>query len=86
MTEYMDEYISGENIYDLYGIIYHSGTLNSGHYVSFCKNLINNEWYLFDDNNVLHIPEDQIESRINDSGAYVLFYKNKKDSILTQSL
>ncbi len=36
-------------VYDLYGVIIHRGSLNRGHYYSYCKNNDNQKWYLFDD-------------------------------------
>lgn len=57
----MGRFISNENnpttsntkpsslLYDLYGVIVHRGSLNRGHYYSYCKNDHNNKWYLFDD-------------------------------------
>ena len=36
-------------IYDLYGVINHSGTLNGGHYTAQCYNEEAKEWYGFND-------------------------------------
>lgn len=64
-----------EEIYDLYGIIVHYGNPNGGHYVSYCKNIINKEWYLYDDDDVYRVTIDEINS-IN---PYMLFYKKNFD-------
>ena len=39
-------------IYDLVGVVNHSGDLNFGHYTADCKNPINNRWYTFNDSTV----------------------------------
>lgn len=79
MKDYFSDYsIICDQIYDLYGVIYHSGGLGGGHYVAYTKNLINNNWYLFDDENVLHIDDSRIKDKLNSSGAYVLFYKKRE--------
>ncbi|CAK8991898.1 Ubiquitin carboxyl-terminal hydrolase 32 (Deubiquitinating enzyme 32) (Renal carcinoma antigen NY-REN-60) (Ubiquitin thioesterase 32) (Ubiquitin-specific-processing protease 32) [Durusdinium trenchii] len=59
--------------YDLYGVVEHSGSLGSGHYVATAKNPGNGEWYLFDDKIVTKIDEANVLS----SNAYLLFYVRK---------
>ena len=54
--------------YDLFGVIYHYGSINSGHYVCVVK--YNNKWVLCDDRRVYEIEED----RVMNSNAYILFY------------
>lgn len=61
--------------FNLYGVVYHMGSLNGGHYISYTKNPINNKWYKFNDDSVFHIPDDKIEHEIMDAGSYILFYK-----------
>jgi ubiquitin C-terminal hydrolase len=62
-----------ETTYQLYGIINHEGSINNGHYYSFCRNLNNDDtnWYCFNDRNVFKINE----SNLITSKAYMLFYK-----------
>lgn len=60
-------------IYSLYAVNYHSGSLNSGHYWSSCKNLDEN-WYLFNDGNVNKINN---VTEILTKDAYILFYYRK---------
>lgn len=60
-------------LYSLYGVNYHSGGVNSGHYWSCCKNLDKN-WYLYNDGHVSKF------NNVNDmltKDAYVLFYYRK---------
>jgi ubiquitin carboxyl-terminal hydrolase 8 len=77
LSDIISSYADTSNIYDLYGVINHSGSLRGGHYVAYTQNLINNEWYLFDDQHVLHIPYDKVVSTLVTSNAYVLFYKKR---------
>jgi len=60
-------------LYDLYGVINHYGSMNFGHYTSFCKN--DNTWKQYDDSNV---SEMNNENDVVTDAAYVLFYKRKK--------
>jgi len=59
--------------YELFGIANHYGSLGFGHYTSFARNPIDNQWYEFDDSHVSRKnPNDLITS-----AAYVLFYRRK---------
>lgn len=84
MTPYTSSYTNENQYYDLYGVIYHTGGLQGGHYVAYTKNAVNDKWYLFDDSNVLHIDDNEIENKINTGGAYVLFYRKKKVRVSTE--
>ncbi len=61
-----------EIIYELFGLVMHSGTLEGGHYFVNIKNP-NNNWYNYNDTNVTKINID----KINKSYIYCLFYKLK---------
>ena len=70
--------------YDLYAITEHIGSCknirsrnNSGHYVSFCKNPINNKWYEFNDSTIKHIPDDDLKNEIITKNAYILYYEKQ---------
>ena len=67
------------NVYDLFAVCNHSGTLSRGHYTAFCKNPADGRWYNYDDSIVQSIPEDQLVT----SGAYMLFYV--RQSLLSSS-
>lgn len=41
-------------------IVSHRGDLNSGHYIAFCKNRYDNNWYKFDDRGVTIRSEEQV--------------------------
>lgn len=43
----MYEKIMNDQIYDLFAVVLHTGTLNAGHYTSLAKNKDN--WYEFND-------------------------------------
>ena len=58
------------NIYKLQGAIIHSGSYNGGHYIYI--GLVDNIWYLFNDNDV-----SELKTNINDEllNSYLLYYK-----------
>lgn len=56
-------------MYDLIGVIVHKGTMDSGHYINYCRR--NEDWFLFDDSKV-------VLARLADvlnAEAYILIYK-----------
>eukprot|EP01112_Ceratiomyxa_fruticulosa_P022691 TRINITY_DN839_c0_g1_i26.p1 TRINITY_DN839_c0_g1~~TRINITY_DN839_c0_g1_i26.p1 ORF type:complete len:831 (-),score=158.18 TRINITY_DN839_c0_g1_i26:70-2562(-) len=61
------------HLYDLIGIISHSGVLGGGHYVSYAKHKRTKKWHNFNDNYVSEIPEQEILN----VQAYVLFYHRR---------
>ena len=72
LSKYIKGYDKKSYIYDLYGIINHSGSLMGGHYWSFIKNA-NDKWYVFNDTIVKEIEVNKLIS----PNAYCLFYKKK---------
>jgi ubiquitin C-terminal hydrolase len=63
--------------YDLVGINIHQafgygGNINSGHYTSIVKNIMNNNWYLYNDAN--KIKQAYTKDFLQDKDAYLLFY------------
>lgn len=56
-------------LYELIGIISHTGSVNEGHYVAFCK-IENGEWFKFNDSMVTKI----LEKDVLKEQAYLLFY------------
>ena len=59
----------GDKKYDLYGIVNHYGSINSGHYTAIIKNS-KKEWIICDDSSVYKIEE----KRVMHANAYILFY------------
>ena len=60
--------------YDLVGVIHHIGNLNSGHYITYAKNIKTNAWYLFNDEKVRKVENT---AEIVTDTAYILFYRRK---------
>jgi ubiquitin C-terminal hydrolase len=63
--------------YDLIGINIHQGlgyrqNINFGHYTSIVKNIINNNWYLYNDSNQVRIAITK--NNLQNNNAYLLFY------------
>lgn len=63
--------------YDLFGINIHvpmgsSNNINMGHYTSIVKNIMNNNWYLYNDSKDLQMATKQ--EHLQNSNAYMLFY------------
>ncbi|OMJ82294.1 hypothetical protein SteCoe_17075 [Stentor coeruleus] len=59
--------------YQLNGMIQHMGGVNGGHYVSYCKNFKNNNWYEYDDLLTRQITEQELLEK----EAYILFYQRQ---------
>lgn len=65
-------------IYDLYGVICHEGDATGGVYSCMVQNARHpNEWNHYLDDQVTAIREDERESKIVSSDAYVLFYRRR---------
>lgn len=45
--------------------------LLGGHYIAYCQNVINGQWYEFDDQYVTEVHETVVQN----AEAYVLFYR-----------
>jgi hypothetical protein len=60
-------------VYQLYGVVNHSGSLGFGHYTANCYNSVKDAWITFNDSSVYKLEN---ESPISNE-AYVLFYKRK---------
>lgn len=41
-----------KHVYDLFSVSNHYGSLSGGHYTAFCKNVMRNKWFEFDDSSV----------------------------------
>ena len=65
--------------YDLYAVVNHSGSLNYGHYYSYCKDEDTNRWSKFNDDDVTPMPEVAHSERnaVVTPNAYLLFYIRK---------
>ncbi|KAH7511707.1 hypothetical protein FEM48_Zijuj12G0011200 [Ziziphus jujuba var. spinosa] len=65
---------SQRQLYELYALTNHYGSMGSGHYTAHIKLLDENKWYSFDDSHISPINEEDVKS----SAAYVLFYRRVK--------
>jgi ubiquitin carboxyl-terminal hydrolase 4/11/15 len=63
-------------VYDLFAVVLHTGTLNGGHYTALAKNKSSgaNEWYEFNDHQVFKLSKNEYQKKIISSHAYILFY------------
>ncbi|NXL59397.1 UBP50 hydrolase, partial [Chordeiles acutipennis] len=56
--------------YSLCAVVNHSGSLDDGHYVAFCKHSVTKNWYSCDDAQITTIPNSSVQT----DTAYLLFY------------
>ena len=80
MTQYIDPGLRGNQpgraIYDLFGIVYHRGSMEGGHYTAVATADASKAWTLFDDSRVAPMPSGDIDQR----AAYLLFYQKRADA------
>ncbi|XP_074276694.1 ubiquitin carboxyl-terminal hydrolase 5 [Silene latifolia] len=77
LTKYVaNKNVSEPQLYELYALINHYGSMGSGHYTAHIKLLDEIRWYNFDDSHIMGINEDEVKT----NAAYVLFYRRKKDN------
>lgn len=74
--EKTDDHHSIKNpVYDLVGVVNHSGGIDFGHYTAECKNPLNGKWYNFNDSSVHEI---RMKGDFESSSPYVLFYAKRE--------
>lgn len=66
-----------EHIYDLYGVVNHSGSLGGGHYTSMCFNEVEEKWFNFNDSFVTEVKPPDVDKDLITPRAYVLFYMRR---------
>lgn len=72
-----------ELMYDLVGVLIHSGSAAFGHYYAFLKNWTDNKWYKFNDEHVSEVTEEEVlsqqwsgwQGRSSSSSPYMLVYR-----------
>ncbi|XP_071486831.1 ubiquitin carboxyl-terminal hydrolase 32-like [Diadema antillarum] len=69
LHETYTEDVDDNQMYDLYGVVSHTGILGGGHYVSYAVNP-NKKWYCYNDSSVKEVKEE-----IDMDNAYMLFYE-----------
>lgn len=64
LSPYLDPEISSSNadsyIYDLHGVLVHTGDISTGHYYTMIKPSIEDQWYRFDDDKVWRVTKNQV--------------------------
>ncbi|KAL4474713.1 hypothetical protein ABPG72_002306 [Tetrahymena utriculariae] len=73
----MTKYVLGSNgkpqIYDLFAVSQHYGSMGGGHYTACAQNFLNKRWYNFNDS---HVSQSSAEQAVC-GAAYVLFYRRR---------
>jgi ubiquitin C-terminal hydrolase len=77
LSGYVCSYNKKKYIYDLYAVCHHAGKTQGGHYYAYIKTY-NGLWYLFNDNVVVSIPNEEIEKQLITPSAYCLFYRRRR--------
>ena len=75
MSNYNINYENKSSLYRLTGISIQTGGLNGGHYYAACKNIRDNNWYIYDDGNVSQCSLE----RVFNENPYCLFYERIKE-------
>ena len=71
-------YKNGVTVYQLYAVICHLGPSSmSGHFVAYCRNRMDNKWYLYNDGFVTPCTKKQ---QYQDGMLYILFYRDLGDN------
>ncbi|KAF1765168.1 hypothetical protein GCK72_005120 [Caenorhabditis remanei] len=75
---------SGDNVYELFSVMVHSGNAAGGHYFAYIKNLDQDRWYVFNDTRVDFASTSEIEKSFgghpsgwnqSNTNAYMLMYR-----------
>lgn len=61
-------------------MVYHTGSMNFGHYTAKCFNHKKNKWYEYNDSSVTEI--ENLKELVN-TNAYLLFYRRKDFNVYT---
>jgi ubiquitin C-terminal hydrolase len=69
----LNKYVPGTQLYNLYGVCYHTGLLRGGHYTSATRNPVTQQWYFYDDERIVDIPESKVGQLVSEH-AYCLLY------------
>lgn len=65
--------LDGNKVFELYALVCHIGSVNTGHYIVIVKNG-NGQWFKFDDSVISLIPQEEVSK----ANAYLLFYITHK--------
>ena len=73
LSKYVSGYNKMNNVYDLFGIGNHMGSVYGGHYTAIIKN-VNGKWYSYNDTLINEIDNNKIITE----HTYCMFYRKKK--------
>jgi ubiquitin C-terminal hydrolase len=59
--------------YTISGAVYHSGSVNGGHYFYLTREIVSNKWFMLNDSSVSQVEPSHINNYLNK--AYILYYK-----------
>ncbi|KFX89047.1 hypothetical protein O988_08786 [Pseudogymnoascus sp. VKM F-3808] len=68
-----------EEVYDLFAVDNHYGSLGGGHYTAYAKSFVDGAWYDYNDSAVSKLKDP---SHVISSAAYLLFYRRRSDKAL----
>lgn len=74
MTKRIVESDGKEEVYDLFAVDNHYGSLGGGHYTACAKSFVDGEWYDYNDSSVSKIRDTD---NLISSAAYLLFYRRR---------
>lgn len=88
LTEYLSDdspQKKESNVYDLYGVLVHSGGFSGGHYYAFLRTSTDKQWYKFNDS---FVSKDTVEKAVYDNygakdrsySGYMIIYVRRKDA------
>ncbi|CAH2354769.1 ubiquitin carboxyl-terminal hydrolase 8 [[Candida] railenensis] len=66
-------YIDGNKVYELFAMVCHVGSVNTGHYIAIIKDG-NGQWFRFDDSVITRISQEEVMN----TNAYLLYYITHK--------
>jgi len=73
---HQNKHLDNDQIYDLFAVVLHTGTLNGGHYTAMVNSCMDKEWYEFNDHQVSKINKHD-SSKLISNHAYILFYHKR---------
>lgn len=66
-------------------VVHHVGLGGEGgHYITYCKDEREKEWYLYDDSKVSKIQRDRVKDEVVNSNSYLLFYRRRERTVITK--
>ena len=78
LKPFMSGHVNSSNVpvFDLYGVVNHTGSVGGGHYVSYARHPSSGEWNFFNDSDV-YKGDAPLSKPTDGSSVYILFYERK---------